>query len=64
MTVIGSDINPQDDTAYQIILQAFSLIHIEVSAPEKIMIRKFHMEFDTVFMVRTAKRSYIFGGNR
>lgn len=56
---IGEEVNSQDDTTCQILIQALSFVHVEVSVAEKLVIRKFPMKFDTVFMVRTAERSYI-----
>ena len=40
---IGEEVNSQDDTTCQILLQALSFVHVEVSMAEKLVIRKFHM---------------------
>ena len=56
--IIGEEVDRQDETTCAIILHALSFVHVEIPASAGIVIRRFHEEFNTVFMVDILDKQY------
>ncbi len=57
--IIGKEVEQQDDTLWAIVIHTLSFVQVEVPVDSKIMIRKFHDEFNTIFMVNIDGKAYV-----